>query len=409
MIEGEAQLIEAVRALAPSFAERAPQHDREGSFPAENIADLQALGVPGMTVPAQHGGRGASAEARIRIIEAIAYGDASTAVALNMHWLMLDALQLAPIPSSARVLEDAVKNQALVCGPGSVVSSGLDTRAGTYRAKDDGDTLVVTGKQGFASMSEGATYVFLAGQVERGSGTEPDFFFAAPRIDTPGIRNLRNWDAMGMRGTASHDIACEDLRLPKGEVLVVPRSFMAMFTEMAKALPAEPRQARAASLAGILGIWLGVSRAALDQTTAYAKARYGAIALALPGLPDPGLRSEEPWAQVRLGEMAAQVETGRIVLYHLVERLGTPFPSIEDFTNALLHTTYVLRRMTEEVAMGAMKVCGAHAYVRSHPLERLHRDLMGCVVMAWKTDDLVLQLGRAALGLPTVFAGPVGA
>jgi alkylation response protein AidB-like acyl-CoA dehydrogenase len=102
------------------------------------------------------------------------------------------------------------------------------------------------------------------------------------------------------------------------------------------------------------------------------------------------------------------LETGRTIFYDTVARLNTTFPSAQDFTRHLVRTVYHLRRMSEEVALGAMKVCGAHAYVRTRPLERIVRDLLGGVVMAWKTDELVQTLGRGALGMPVSIVGPAG-
>lgn len=404
----ESTVIDAVRDLARTkFPGRAAAHDREGTFPAENVAELKALGVPGFNVPAQYGGGGASAEARARVIEEIAYGDGSTAVAMNMHWFTADILLLAPTPPAVAVLEDVGKNNALMCAPGSVASGQLDTRKSGYRARLDGDNVVVNGRAGFASMSEGATYVFLAGAVDRDGGGDPDLFFGTPRMDTPGIKNLHNWDAMGFRGTASHDIACEDVVLAPGQALVVPASFIAGLQQAAQALPAEVRQGRTAGSVGILAIWLGLSQAALDFTTAYVAERYGMTPITGLG-PDTGYRANEAWAQLRIGEMAHQVHTGRVVLYDFARSLTTPYPSTEAFTFAFANTIYHLRRMSEEVAMGAMKVCGAHAYVRSRPLERIYRDLTGCIVMAWKTDQLAHQIGLGALGMPMLVGGPVG-
>ena len=56
-----------------------------------------------------------------------------------------------------------------------------------------------------------------------------------------------------------------------------------------------------------------------------------------------------------------------------------------------------------------MRVCGAHAYVRSRPLERIFRDMVGGNVMAWKTDELRQTLGMGALGLPIRIGGPAPA
>ena len=75
----------------------------------------------------------------------------------------------------------------------------------------------------------------------------------------------------------------------------------------------------------------------------------------------------------------------------------------------MIRTIYHLRRMSEEVSAGAMRVCGAHAYVKGKPLERIFRDMVGGNVMAWKTDQLRLSLGQGALGLPVSLGGPVGA
>jgi alkylation response protein AidB-like acyl-CoA dehydrogenase len=90
----------------------------------------------------------------------------------------------------------------------------------------------------------------------------------------------------------------------------------------------------------------------------------------------------------------------------MAARLAGPFPSTLDYTRAMVRTIYHCRRMSEEVAAGAMRVCGAHAYVRSRSLERIYRDMTGSNVMAWKTDLLRQTLGQGALGLPIQVGGP---
>ena len=124
--------------------------------------------------------------------------------------------------------------------------------------------------------------------------------------------------------------------------------------------------------------------------------------------PAPGFRSDQAWAQVGIGDMKHWLETGRIVLYDAIRKLDEPFPSPQEFTRHLLLTMYHLRRMSEEVSAGAMRVCGAHAYVRGKSLERIFRDMIGGNVMAWKTDELRMLLGQGALGMQVSFGGPVG-
>ncbi|MCC6381199.1 MAG: acyl-CoA/acyl-ACP dehydrogenase [Dehalococcoidia bacterium] len=407
MEQWETELVEKVRALAHGpFADRAARIDREGSFPAENVAELKALGIPGMALPRSLGGLGVSVETQLRVTEEIAYGDGSTAVALNMHILIADFLSfLPPFPRRNAVLEDVARNSALICGPGSVPTGELDSRRAGYRMREDGDHLIVDGRAGFASMSEGATYVMIGATVDRGEGNEADVALALPRTSDAGLRILNNWDAMGMRGTASHDIVCEGLVVPKSEALVIPAALMKV---LAQGQVGGLTQDRARGALGILAIWLGLAQAAFDLTVAYVRERHGYLATPDVGGAPVGFRAEEPWAQLGLGAMEHWLETGRAVLGDLVRRLDRPFPSPQQFTRAMVRTVYHLRRMGEEVAMGSMRVCGAHAYVRSRPLERVFRDLMGGNVMAWKTDQLLQTLGQGALGMPISIVGPAG-
>ncbi|AUX38863.1 acyl-CoA dehydrogenase [Sorangium cellulosum] len=407
----EAKLIQDVRELARTrFVERASRYDRTGTFCAEDIAELQALRIPGIGLPDEFGGMNVSTEAMVRVVEEVAYGDASAAVAINMHFVAADLLLLAPTGPAVPVLKDIAENNALICGPGSASLTALDVRKSGYTARNEGDHIVVNGRGGFASMSEGAKYVFLRGFMEGSDFESPTLFFTTPTLDTPGISNARNWDAMGLRATSSHDIVCEDARIPKTNALVVPGAFMAELAERTSALDPVARQRRARGLLGILGIWLGLARAAVDESTRYIQARYG-VGVGpnpLPGVRTAGYRSEEPWAQARLGAIAHQVRTSGIVLAEMIASADRPYESQEAFAAALGHTIYELRRMTEEVATDIIKLCGAHAYAASSPLERLHRDLMGCVAMAWRTDLLVQELGKAQLGMPFTVGGPVG-
>ena len=409
MEQTEADLIAAVRELARTkLVERAARHDREGAFVADNVAELQALGVTGMFVEKAFGGLEVSTETQTRIVEEVAYGCGSTAVALNMHLFTALALQgMPPLPFREPILREVAKG-ALMCGPVSIPSGEVDNRGSGLVFRDEGDTFVVNGRVGFASMSEGATYVFATGTIPH-EGGEPDFVIAFPRLDAPGLRNLKNWDAMGFRATASHDLAFEEVRIPKSEGFAIP---LAMLRALGAAGAGQSGMAltRAKGVLGILAIWQGLAQAAFDFTVDYVQKRHGMVAGESTLFGSIGYRAAEPWAQMGLGEMEHWVSTGRILLYDMARRCDEAAKGDQQaFNREMVRVVYHLRRMSEEVSAGAMRTCGAHAYVRSRSLERIFRDMVGSNVMAWKTDQLRQTLGQAALGMPIAIGGPAPA
>jgi alkylation response protein AidB-like acyl-CoA dehydrogenase len=401
----EEQLVEAVRELARTrFAERAATHDRERTFPAQNFAELKRLGVHALWLPKELGGLGMGAWSGARIMEEIAWADASTAVALNMHLLIAHFVSLIPeYPHARRVLEHITKNGSLICGPGSIPTGDLDNRKAGFRVVEEGDRLVFRGRAGFASASEGASYAIIGGMIERHG--EPWAALALPRLDSPGIRNLRNWDAMGMRATASHDIECDGLVVPISQAWIAP---VKLLREGQRQQTVPMLQGRSFGAIGILGIWLGLAQAAFDFTLDYVGKRHGYLAGQTAAGEQIGFRADEAWAQIAIGRMEHALEIGRIVLYDTIAKLAAPFPDAQTFTRHMVRSVYHLRRMAETLAEESMKVCGAHAYVAGSRLERTFRDLVGANVMAWKTDHLAHLLGLSALGRDITLVGPAG-
>jgi len=86
---------------ARDFATRAEQHDREGSFPVENIEALRRSGASGATVPSELGGLGVdSVHDYVAGVNRLGRGDGSTALAANMHifrtWFIARAWRRRP-------------------------------------------------------------------------------------------------------------------------------------------------------------------------------------------------------------------------------------------------------------------------------------------------------------------------
>src|SRR6185436_18334652 len=84
--------VDEARRLAPRFAARAAEHDRQGAFPAEDFADLRRSGMFGLMVPQRLGGAGAGFAEYAAIAYELARGNGATALIFNMHASVTGAL-----------------------------------------------------------------------------------------------------------------------------------------------------------------------------------------------------------------------------------------------------------------------------------------------------------------------------
>ena len=335
-------LIQQVRELARGpFRERAGDADRDGRLCVDNYNELAELGIAGLLISEAFGGLEADGNTYVRVIEEIAYGDASTAVALNMHLLVVAlASALPPFPQRDALLK-ACAEGAWCCAPGSIPSRELDNTTTGFSAVEDGADLVISGRAGFASGSDAAQFAMVGALVERPA--ESDLVIAFPRLEQDAITNRGNWNGMGLRATASHDLVIENLRIPRADCFVVPLSLLRMGEQM---IPQLLWQRRALPGLGICAIWLGNAQAMFDETLDYLKQRRGYLAQAnSPFGGSNETRSQQAWAQMALGDMDSWLASGRTMLYHAVQEVETAYPDRQSFVRMQVRTTHHLRRM----------------------------------------------------------------
>ena len=167
---------------APVFRERAAWHDRDFTLAVENIADLQASGGIAAFVPQELGGFGLQSIHDWTVaIERLGRGDASTAIALNMHLSATRALadvwrRAVADGDQAAAAAQAATLQAVVAG--DLVIAGTSTEQGadvlrpesTAVASEDG--YVLNGRKFFVTMSP-AAQLFVINLRLPGEGASP--------------------------------------------------------------------------------------------------------------------------------------------------------------------------------------------------------------------------------------------
>lgn len=372
----------AAEALARAFAERAAEHDRAASFPHENIAALRAGAWPGLTVPARFGGAGAGLRETVAVLERLAAGDGSTALAFAMHLQTLGSAAAGeawPAACLERVGRAAAERGALVNSCASEPELGSPSRGGLprTRARREGAGWRIAGRKTFASLAPALDWFIVPAALDGEPETIGRFL-----VPAEGVRIEPNWDPMGMRATGSHDILLDEVPVPDADLL---------FRQSAAAPDPDRAVVNAWFTLAVSAVYLGVAACAQAAAARYARER---VPSAL-GRPIAELES----VQRRLGQAELDLGAARRCLlgvagdWDRAEGAAARAALGGEIVAAKLFVTNAAIRVVDE----AMRLAGGAAMRRDLPLERCYRDVRAGLYHPPTDDQGLALLGRLAL------------
>jgi alkylation response protein AidB-like acyl-CoA dehydrogenase len=382
--ERQRRLLALAEPLAQRFAARAAAHDREGSFPFENFAELREANLHALTVPEEHGGLGANELEYALVLERLAWGDASTALVLGMHCSNLGILVeggLWPerLPGLCR---EVVTQGALVNAAQAEPELGSPSHGGvpatTARRAPDGGWRV-TGRKIYTTGAPVLTYFFVLAAIEEPERPVRLGTFLVRR-DAPGVRVEETWDAVALRASGSHDLLLDDARLPE-DALLDARPVGAPDPRGALGLPW--------GAITLSAIYTGVAEAARDEAAHFAATRVPT------GLGKP--IGELPTVRTRLGRIEMLLLISQRVLFGLAD----DWVSEPEARSILRAEAPQVKSITTNNAVRisdlALRVVGGAALQRSSRLQQLFRDARAGLINA-PLDDIVLgNAGKTAV------------
>ncbi|MDG4828091.1 acyl-CoA/acyl-ACP dehydrogenase [Solwaraspora sp. WMMD1047] len=372
--------LESARRLAPRLAARAAEHDRDGSFPVADFADLRAAGLFGLMVPPELGGLGARFAEYAAVATELARGNGATALVFNMHASVTGALgavteevaEALGVPEEALAARDRLLAEAAAGSWYGVAMSerGAGSRLSqlttSYQPVADGYR--ITGAKTFCSGAGHADGYLVAARSAADQSVVSQFLVPAT-VD--GLRVEPSWDALGMRATASHDLHL-DVTVPADRLL---GGVEGLALVVAQLMPHW-------LVASYAAVYVGVARAAVDAAVEHLTAR------GLTGLPA---------VRARIGRADAAVAAAQLTVEEAARRVDENPGDAE--TNRWVWRAKLLAGTTAaEVAASMLEAAGTSATRRGHPLERLYRDAR-CGSLHPATSDVCADwLGVAALG-----------
>jgi alkylation response protein AidB-like acyl-CoA dehydrogenase len=383
LTEAQRDLQERARRLAADFATRAAQHDREASDPLENYAALRVEGFYGLNVPADLGGAGIGLLGWSLAAEELAQGCASTALSFNMHLSVVGPVMespLVPRATKARLAKMVVHEGKLIGGNFSEPStSGLvGTAIPLTRARRVAGGYRITGRKAFASMIAAADYVMVLAYPDESTSPSAGMLVLIPP-DAPGRRVDKVWDALGMRATRSDSMTLEDCWVSDDALLVRADDIVPFRRDGANWF-----------WGSYTPVYLGVGVAA-----------YRAIVETVKGRTPPGFTQPlayHPDVRRQVAEMSVDLDAARRLIHYSAWLCDTEGPTPAALA-ALYRAKYFTGDAVTRVTRTAMTLGGAHALLKSSPLERFFRDGAVAPVQFPPRDYCLTSLGLLELGL----------
>lgn len=207
--------------LTVRFAAGAERHDRDASFPHENFAALHEAGLLTLTTPTALGGQGADLPTTLRVIQAVARGEPSTALVLLMQYLFHASLGGRagwPDHLKRRVADDAIRHGGLINALRVEPELGTPARGGLPAtvARRTSDGWRLNGRKIYSTGSPALTWMVVWARTDE---AEPRVGGWLVHRDTPGWRIEETWDHTGLRASGSHDVVFEDAPVPLDHAL----------------------------------------------------------------------------------------------------------------------------------------------------------------------------------------------
>jgi alkylation response protein AidB-like acyl-CoA dehydrogenase len=174
-------------------------------------------GLMNWWLPKEHGGLGFSLEESVRIVNALAYGDAGVAFTLFLPVLTTSMVSLYGSDElKERHLDPLVAGNGFAATLGSEHAAGSELARISTTVRRDGDSLVLDGAKAYSTNTDFATFLVVVAR----SADQPDDYLAVvvPR-DTPGITVEKRWDVIGLRSSATYQVALSGVRVPAANAL----------------------------------------------------------------------------------------------------------------------------------------------------------------------------------------------
>jgi indole-3-acetate monooxygenase len=364
-------LVAKANELGRDFAARAEVTDATDSFVADNYAALKTSGLVEAGVPVELGGGGADVDELAQMLRTMAHHCSSTALAFAMHthqvaipaWRWKHQKITAVEPLLKRVAAEKII---------LLSSGGSDWVAGSGKAERVEGGFKITARKIFSSATPVGSLLMTSAVLEEQGEAPMVLHFGIP-MNSPQVRIDPVWKAMGMRGTASHDVIIDGHVVPEAAVALKRKAgeWHPLFQTIATvAFPL------------IYGVYLGVAESARNLALALAKKR----------------RPDRHVVDL-VGRMDTELRAAQMAHSYMLAVVNRNAPSAETVNDVMMGRRLVADHAIRAVEL-AMEAAGGSGFYRAQGLERRFRDIQGARYHPMQNGQQSEYAGAMAMGMP---------
>jgi alkylation response protein AidB-like acyl-CoA dehydrogenase len=339
---------------AKEVKSRAKETDEKAQFNWEAVRKMGPLGLLGLNVPEDYGGAGVDAVSAAIAVEELGWACGSTALAIAAH----NGLGCAPIALFGseelkkkwlpRLASGQGKLAALALtepGAGSDLQGGVKTRAVV-----EGDSWMIDGAKMWTTNASIADVIVTLCRTD-----EKRLSLILVPTDTPGLTIGPAEKKMGLKGSPTHAVTYDEVRVPRGNVV------------------------------GVEGKGLAQTLAVLDG----GRIGIGALSVGLAPI------AHHQAIQFMLADAAVEIDAARLLVCRAawLKQHGRPF------TKEAAQAKLFASEMAERVGRNAIQIHGGYGYSAEFPVERIYRDARLMTIGEGSSEIQRLVIARAVLGL----------
>jgi butyryl-CoA dehydrogenase len=369
-----------IREMARGFAEkelkpRAAEIDATRIYPLPVLKAMANLGLMGMNIPVEYGGSQVGPVGYSLALTEIGKACASTAVTMSVTNMVAEVILAFGREELRAHHVSKICRGEYAAGAFALTEStaGSDPSSMKSTATLEGDSYCLNGSKIFITSAEIAGVFVTWAKTEKTSGTKGISAFVVAK-DTPGFKVGRNEPKMGQRGSCTNEIAIEDCRIPRQNLLGQEGDGFKI-----------AMMALDGGRIGIGSMAVGIGLAAAEYAAEYAKSRIQF------GKPIASFQA----VQWMVADNFTDLEAARL----LVLRAAYLKEKGKRFSREAAMGKLFASEAANRVCYRALQILGGYGYTQEYPLERYTRDCRVTTIYEGTSEIQRMVIARETLDL----------